>query len=76
MSLPQHLAIGLACLLLGACASYPTQPEIATTYDLVRHAEKATDAGRDPPLTTAGTARAERLAGLLQTCLLYTSRCV
>lgn len=48
-----------------------------TTVFLVRHAEKASDPGPDPPLTEAGRLRAEALARLLQSAGvkgIYTSQ--
>lgn len=55
----------LACLLLAACAGVPAEPAAPATYLLVRHAEKDTTVAKDPPLTTAGQARATRLASQL-----------
>lgn len=57
----------LACLLLlSACASPgPTGSapvDAASTFVIVRHAEKAADGSDDPPLTDAGQARAQALA--------------
>lgn len=65
MRMATRLLPWLACLLLCACSSTPPRPEIAATYYLVRHAEKAPNAGNDPPLTAAGTARAEHLSATL-----------
>ena len=50
----------LLCLLLSAGPALAAAQVI-----LVRHAEKATDAGGDPPLSAAGKARAEALAAAL-----------
>lgn len=61
-----------ACLLLcalAACSTNTATQQVAdptTTFVVVRHAEKATDDARDPSLSQAGHARAQRLARLLQ----------
>ncbi|GAA5079894.1 SixA phosphatase family protein [Lysobacter panacisoli] len=56
----------LPLLLLGGCASTPradadTSAQ-ATTFVLVRHAEKVGDGSDDPALTVAGEARAQSLS--------------
>jgi len=56
------LALSLA---LGGCATRPAEPQAPLTYVIVRHAEKGADDPRDPSLTDAGRARAERLAAML-----------
>ena len=56
-------AIALALLLAG-CASTPRSDDAAAII-VVRHAEKATDDPRDPSLSDAGQARAQRLAAWL-----------
>jgi phosphohistidine phosphatase SixA len=65
-------ALGLlaASALLAGCVSSLAGHERATaagpTFLLVRHAEKSTDDPRDPSLTPAGEARAQRLAAELR----------
>lgn len=60
-------ALLVACLL-SACTSTPMPAETsanALEIVIVRHAEKAADAGNDPSLTDAGRARAAALAHAL-----------
>jgi broad specificity phosphatase PhoE len=52
-------------LALAACAAAPVRDAGATTFIVVRHAEKGTDDARDPSLSQAGQARAQRLVALL-----------
>lgn len=69
MSFPLRTVASILLLaLLAACASFRAPP--ATTFVIVRHAEKVADASQDPALTAEGTARAQRLATALATAPL------
>lgn len=57
-------ALALLVAWLGACSGARRAQADATTFIVVRHAEKA-DASRDPVLAPAGAVRARALADLL-----------
>ena len=71
MSAPRSVRIavvaglaGLLGLLLSACAVVPPAAH-GVEFVLVRHAEKADDGTRDPPLTAAGREQARKRHGAL-----------
>lgn len=55
----------LFCLLMGVAAAQNAD-EKPTTIILIRHAEKANDGSKDPPLTDAGQARAKNLVNVFK----------
>jgi broad specificity phosphatase PhoE len=73
MQYPKYLAAIAPLLLasmLGACATRAQQPT-GVTFVVVRHAEKADDGSKDPPLTDAGLARAQALGTALRDAPLH-----
>jgi broad specificity phosphatase PhoE len=64
----RHSLVVRACLALMFALPLGAQgaPGASTTIFVVRHAEKMAEPAGDPPLTAAGTARAEALAELLK----------
>ncbi len=65
--MPRLYAWIALCLLLvaAACSTAPDSHAAATTFVVVRHAEKASDDPRDPSLTERGRQRATALAASL-----------
>ena len=55
----------LLALVTGGCATRTQQPT-GVTFVVVRHAEKADDGSKEPPLTEAGLARAQALGNALR----------
>lgn len=57
----------IVCLvLIVSDHSFPNEQNRITILFLVRHAEKVSDGSADPPLTSAGTERADELAYVLK----------
>lgn len=59
-----RISVLILSVLLAACASAPPAP--GASFVIVRHAEKSSDDPRDPSLSEAGRARAQRLAAALK----------
>ncbi len=59
------LPVLLCGALLSACAGVAPMPDAGASFIVVRHAEKSNDDPRDPSLSEAGHARAQRLADRL-----------
>lgn len=64
--MPYRPAVALALSLLAGCAHLRHEPAAVASYLVVRHAEKGDDDPRDPNLSPAGHARAQRLAVALR----------
>jgi len=66
LRLPRAIALTLVLLFAGSCSPAgdggSPAPDSATTWLIVRHAEKAAEPADDPPLTEQGAARAATLA--------------
>lgn len=65
------MALACAVLFVTGCNSLG-EPDAETVIYLVRHAEKASDGTRNPPLTAEGAARAQALAQRLGTASIQS----